>query len=70
MNQATTTLKHSIGGAHGFIIPEWSDEYWVQSHDQFEDYEFVLRYFRRFGKTLRLNWAGAKTKTTARTAVG
>ncbi len=59
----TTTLKHSIGGAHGFIAsPEWSDEYWVQTHDQFEDYEFVLRYFRRFGKTLRLNWAGAKTQ--------
>ena len=59
----TTTLKHSVGTVQGFIAsPEWADPYWIQHHDQFEDYEFVLRYFRRFGKALRLDWAGVKTK--------
>ena len=59
----TTTLKHSVGTVQGFVAsPEWADPYWMQQHDQFEDYEFVLRYFRRFGKALRLDWAGVKTK--------
>ena len=61
-NNDTTTLKYCPGGCCGFIAdPMWKNTYWKQKHDQFEDYELVLKLFKKFGRVLRLNWVGIKT---------
>lgn len=61
-NKDTTTLKYIPGVCYGFVAdPMWKSSYWKQKHDQFEDYELVLKLFKKFGKVLRLNWAGVKT---------
>lgn len=60
-------LKYVTLNVHGVVTgPVWRDPHWRQEEDQFEDFEFALMYFHRYGKVLRLNWAGIKTKYFAK----